>query len=253
MAFGFCQDYLRLVNITTSRMGYKFSEIMNMQLGENVVFIPMRDRFIDPIRNAYVHTLENPTKDILGQAIDLYSDNVRLLGAAYIVDENKIRLIYSRVNNELIDKGQIPTMDVIRFMDFELTAYEYFSHTFMNLNRWNISSVRQIIDIHTKEFGEMFKCSASTLNGSVHCIIDLNKFKEASVTKNKDAKICKGHMIEQQRFYDLDMEGSLKHYATVSTGYEDDDIPDLIINEFLAGVKVLPPDEVKEYDLVLVV
>lgn len=251
MAFGFCQDYFRLVGITTSRLGYKFSEIMNMQLGESVVFIPMRDRFIDPIRNAYLHTLENPTKDILGQAVDLYSDNVRILGVAYIVAENKLRLIFSRVSNELIDKGHIPNLDVIRFLDFELSEYEHFTHTFMNINRWNIASVRQITDIDSSEFGEMFKCSASTLNGSVQCFIDLNKFKEASVTKDRDLKICTGHLIEEQRFYDLDMDGSLKHYATVSTGYQDEDIPDLILNEFLTGVTVSEPGEIIRHKLVL--
>lgn len=251
MALGFSQDYLRMVNLTSSRVGYKFSEIMQMQMGESVVYIPVRDMTLDPIKKAYAHTLENPLLDLLSQAIDLYTDNCRLLGIVYLVTENKVRLIYSRVSNKVIDSGKMGTIDAIRFMDFELTEYERFTYTFMNFNRWNFCNVRQILDVSKEDFELMFKCSASTLNGSIQAIIDLNEFKRASVAKDENASICIGHMIEEQRFYDLDMDKQLKHYATVSTGFENDAIPDMILKEFLNGVTVTESKTVEHLKLVL--
>lgn len=253
MALGFCSDYLRMVNLTSSRVGYKFSEIMQMQLGKSIVFIPVRDMTIEPIEKAYMHTVSNPTLDLLSQAIDLYSDNIRLLGIVYNVSENRIRLIYSRVSTELIDSGKMATMDAIRFLDFELSDYERFTYTFMNLNRWNFCNVRQILNVNNDDFNLMFKCSASTLNGSIQCIIDLNEFKRASAVNDKTAAICNGHMIEEQQFYNLTMDGSLQHYATVSTGFKNDELPEMLLNEFLNGVNVIKPKKVKQFKMVLTV
>lgn len=252
MAFGFSEDYFRIVNQTSSRIGYKISEIMAMQIGEPIVFIPCRDMVIEPIKKAYDFTLSFPTGDLVGQAIDLYSENCRMLGVVYIVADNRVRLIYSRVTEKVIEIGKLPTLDVIRFLDFELSAYERFTYTFITLNRWNFCNIRMIQDIGREEFEEMFKCSSSTMNGSGQTLIDLNAFKAASVTMNRDAKICHGRITEEQLFYDLDMDSGLTQYAVVRTDNDQCAVPAMILREFLSDVPVVhEPRKVKKHKLVL--
>lgn len=249
MAVGFSENYIRLVNPSFSRLGYKMSEILNMQLGEEIVYIPTRDMVIDPVRKAYMHTLEHPNKDLLSQAVDTYADNVRLLGIVYNVTDNKVRIILSRVLEENVKQGIIPNMDVIRYLDFTLTDYERFTYTYMNLNTWNFCNVRAIMNTGKDEFTNMFKCSHSNYNGLFQVMIDLNQFKLASVTKQVDATICTGHMLEEQMFYNLDMDGSMELYARVHTDEVDVELPKLLLNEYLKGRVVTERDDVKVYKL----
>lgn len=252
MAIGFCNDYLRFVSPTSSRVGYKLTEIMRMQADQDVIFIPTRDRMIDPIRSAYEYTCTNPEIALLGQAIDLATENCRLLGVAYNVIENKIRLIYSRATESIITSGKIPKIDVIRYYDMDLTEQERFTYTFMTMNTWNFVNVRSFMDLTKNEFEEMFKASASTLNGAFQIMVDLNAFKALRVNPNSPLQISHGVLTEAQMFYDLDINSGLKHYATVSTNNYGDELSEMILNEFLSTVpEVKSVKKIKQEHLVL--
>lgn len=251
MALGFCNDYIRFVSPTSSRVGYKLTEIMRMQADQDVIFIPTRDRVIEPIRMAYEYTCARPDSTLLGQTIDLATHNCRLLGLVYNVPNNSIRLIYSRVTEKEITEAKIPSIDVIRYFDMDLTDQERFTYTFMSMNTWNFCNVRAIMDLTKDEFEEMFKASASTLNGSFQIMVDLNAFKTLKVNPESTLVLAQGVMAEAQMFYDLDIDSNLKLYAEVSTNNYGDTLPDMVMQEFLDGYTVLESKKIKREHMVL--
>lgn len=240
MAITFNQDRLRLINLVNSRLGYKISSLIKMQMNEDYLYIPTREQTYEPIKKAFEHTLANPNLDILSQVTDTYQDNVRILGLVYDMHKNVLRLIMSRCAEEHIKNGDIVPMDKIRFMDITLTEDEHFTYTFVTLNTWNFGSLLKIDRLTEIDFYKMLKCSQSSLHGLLQVNVDLNKYKEAKATNNPDVVICQGVCIEEQPFYDLDANGKLTHYQTVRS-HEGTEIPAMLLKEFESYASINEP------------